>query len=113
MGKGFTFVTDDNDNRMLTAGNTSFTYDDNGSLTQETGGNTTSYTWNYENMLTQVVKGGITYGYVYDGLGNRVAKTVNGNVTRYVVDPGGPSKVLAVTDASGNITGYYVYGLLG
>jgi RHS repeat-associated protein len=51
-----------------------------------------------------VVNGGNTYVYRYDGLGNRVARIENGVEKRYV---GG----LAETDASGNITAYYVYGL--
>jgi RHS repeat-associated protein len=55
---------------------------------------------------------GQTTQYQYDAFGNRIARTVGGVVTRYVVDPTGtlPS-VLAETDGSGNITSYYVYGL--
>ena len=93
-----TSYTHDNDNRMLTAGTTSFSYDDNGNLTAETGGSTATYTWNLQDMLTQVVKGGNTYNYVYDALGNRVKKTVNGTETRYL--PG----MLGETDSSSNIT---------
>jgi len=54
-------------------------------------------------MLSQLTAGTNTYIYRYDGLGNRVAKIVNSVETRYV---GG----LAETDASGNITSYFVYG---
>lgn len=62
-------------------------------------------------MLTDVaVTGGNTYHYKYDGLGNRVSKTVNSVETRYIVDPLG-SRVLAETNESGTITAYYVYGL--
>lgn len=53
-------------------------------------------------MLTQVTEDGNTYIYQYDALGSRVAKIVNSVETRYV---GG----LAETDASGNITAYYVF----
>jgi len=38
-----TSYTHDADNRMLTAGTTSFTYDDNGNLIQETGGSSATY----------------------------------------------------------------------
>jgi RHS repeat-associated protein len=64
-------------------------------------------------MLTDVaVTGGNTYHYKYDGLGNRVSKRANTTETRYIVDPSGPlPSILAETDASGNITAYYVYGL--
>jgi RHS repeat-associated protein len=106
-----TNYTHDNDNRMLTAGTKSFSYDNNGNLIQETGGSIATYAWNLQDMLTQVVKGSNTYSYVYDALGNRVKKTVNGTGTRYVVDPTGLSSILAETDSSGNITSYYVYGM--
>jgi RHS repeat-associated protein len=60
---------------------------------------------------TDGMKGRVdTYQFNYDGLGNRVSKIVNTSETRYIVDPRG-SNVLAETDASGNITAYYVYGL--
>ena len=52
-----TSYTHDDDNRMLTAGITSFAYDDNGNLMGETGGTIATYTWNYGAMLTQVVNG--------------------------------------------------------
>jgi len=55
-------------------------------------------------MLTQVTNGTNTYVYRYDGLGNRLVRIENSVEKRYV---GG----LAETDASGNITAYYVYGL--
>jgi RHS repeat-associated protein len=45
-----------------------------------------------------------TYTYRYDGLGNRVARIENSVEKRYVSG-------LAETDAGGNITAYYVYGL--
>ncbi|MCS6862142.1 MAG: RHS repeat protein [Abditibacteriales bacterium] len=42
-------------NQMLTAGDVSFTYDANGNtLSRTVGGQTTSYTWDYENKLTQM-----------------------------------------------------------
>jgi len=74
------------------------------------GSNVTDNYWNYDNMLTQVVSGSNTYSYTYDGLGNRVAKVENSTTTRYVVEPRS-STMLAETDASGNVTAYYVYGL--
>jgi RHS repeat-associated protein len=109
---GSTSYTHDYQDRLLTAGSTTFGYDENGNLISKTqGGTTTTYTWNYNNMLTDVaITGGNTYHYKYDGLGNRVSKTVNGVETRYIVDPKG-SNVLAETDALGNVTAYYVYGL--
>lgn len=102
--------TYDNDNRLLTAGTTTFSYDNNGNLTSKTvGSSKTSYTPYLNNdMLAQVTTGGKTYSYKYDGLGNRTTR----DDTRYVVDPSGAlSTILAETDTSGKITAYYVYGL--
>jgi len=100
-----TNYTHDIDNRLLTAGGAVFSYDNNGNLiTKTVGSNVTNYTWDFNDMLTQVTKDGNTYTYRYDALGNRVARIENGVEKRYV---GG----LAETDASGNITAYYVHGL--
>lgn len=100
-----TTYTPDVDNRLLTAGSISFGYDNNGNLITKTlGSNVTNYSWDFNDMLTQVTKDGTTYTYRYDALGSRVAKTMDSVETRYV---GG----LAETDVSGNITAYYVYGL--
>jgi len=99
-----TAYTHDVDNRLLTAGDASFGYDDNGNLATKTlGTNVTNYLWDFNDMLTQVTKDGNTYTYKYDALGNRVARIENGVETRYVGS-------LAETDASGTITAYYVYG---
>ena len=106
--------TYDNDNRLLTAGTATFSYDNNGNLTAKTvGSSKTSYTpYLNNNMLAQVTTGGKTYSYKYDGLGNRISSTTDSGTTRYVIDPSGAlSKILAETDNDGNITAYYVYGL--
>ena len=102
----------DNDNRLQVAGETDYEYDANGNLdTVTTGSDVRDHTWDYEDRLTRLTVGGNVYEYKYDGLGNRVSRKVNGVETKYVVDPTGLSKILAETDASGNITAYYVYGL--
>ncbi len=114
-----TQVTYDYDraNRLLSANidgdSVSFTYDNNGnrdSMTEPAG--TTSYGWDYENMLTSLTGPTRNLQFVYDGLNNRIARTEDGNTTRYVLDLcGSMSKVLAETDAAGNVTAYYVYGI--
>ncbi len=100
------------DNRLLNAGSSSFIYDNNGNTIRKTiGSNITSFVWNYDNMLTQLVRGSDTYNYKYDGLGNRIAKNINSAETRYVVSPKGAlSSVIAETDSGGNITSYYIFG---
>jgi YD repeat-containing protein len=57
------------------------TYDNNGNVTM-TGGNTFSY--DSRNRLVSFNNGAVSM--VYDGVGNRVAKTANGVTTRYLVD---------------------------
>ncbi len=101
--------TYDAENRLLTAGNKSFSYDNDGNLTHETiGSNVINFTWDFTNMLTGITTGSTSYSYRYDGLLNRVATVANSTEKRYVVDRG---TVFAETDASGSITAYYVYGL--
>ncbi len=101
--------TYDSENRLQTAGNKSFSHDNNGNLTQETiGSSAINFAWDFSNMLTGITTGGTSYSYRYDGLLNRVATVANSTEKRYVVDRG---TVFAETDASGSITAYYVYGL--
>ncbi len=91
-------------NDRFTAGDT---YDANGNTTSS-GGITAAY--DFENRLIQ--KGGVTI--VYDGDGNRVAKTVAGVTTRYLVDvknPTGYAQVIAEEFSNGLNQGAYVYGL--
>ncbi|HEY0764376.1 MAG TPA: PKD domain-containing protein [Pyrinomonadaceae bacterium] len=57
------------------------TYDANGNTTAS---NTNSYAYDFENQLTSLNNGAVTY--VYDGDGNRVSKTVSGVTTNYLVD---------------------------
>jgi RHS repeat-associated protein len=100
-----TSYTYDKENRLLTAGSATFGYDANGNLTKKTSGSDiTEYGWDRNNMLAGLVHGGDIYSYFYDGLRSRIARTENSVGKRYVFG-------LAETDASGNITAYYVYGL--
>jgi YD repeat-containing protein len=100
-----TAYTHADDNRMVTAGSAAFEYDNNGNLiTKTVGSNVTNYTWDLNDMLTQLTIGANTYEYRYDGLWGRRARIENSVEKRYVFG-------LAETDASGNITAYYVYGL--
>lgn len=98
----------DDASRLTTAGGVSYTYDPKGNLSGF-GGNT--FTFDYANRLTQASIGGINYSYLYDGFGNRIARTKGGVQTKYVLDVNGDmSDVLAETDASGAIQNYYIYG---
>jgi RHS repeat-associated protein len=96
-----TFAYDNND-RVSTD-----TYDNNGN-TLSSGAHT--YTYDSENRLTGMNSGAVTL--VYDGDGNRVAKTVRGVTTRYLVadlNPTGYPQVVQELN-SGAVTRSYVYG---
>ncbi len=98
----------DAENRLLTAGPTTFTYDGNGNMTAR-GADTFAY--DPENRLTQSTIAGASVTYRYDGSGRRMERT-DGTSKRYVVDVNRPlPTVLAETDGSGSFTAYYVYGL--
>jgi RHS repeat-associated protein len=96
-------ATFDADDRLSTE-----TYDGNGN-TLTTGGKT--FTYDSENHLMSMNAGAVTL--VYDGDGNRVAKTVDGVTTRYLVDdlnPTGYAQVVEET-VSGTVERQYTYGL--
>jgi RHS repeat-associated protein len=76
-----------------------------------------TYTYDHANRLTQVVSGTLTTGFTYPstgsgqatGAGDRVAKTVDGVTTAYVLDPAaGLTQVLQET--TGGQTTSYLYG---
>jgi len=67
--------------------NNTLTYDNNGNLTSVTdGAGTTPYTWNARNQLVGISGPRLTSSFVYDGLGRRQQKTINGNSTEFLYD---------------------------
>ena len=79
-----------------------------GNVTAE-GGKTFSY--DSQNHLVEMNGGAVQM--LYDGDGNRVAKSVNGMVTRYLVDDLNPTGYAQVMDelTNGAVTRTYTYGL--
>ncbi len=80
----------DANRRLLEDDTFIYTYDPVGNLTKKTrkeNGATTIYTYDAENQLVRIDRsdGGFST-YRYDGLSRRVAKNVDGQVTRYVYD---------------------------
>ena len=74
-------------NRQLTFGDKTLTYDDNGNLTSIVDGSgTTLYAWNARNQLTGISGPNVTASFVYDGVGRREKKTVNGSLTEFLMD---------------------------
>jgi YD repeat-containing protein len=107
-GNGATFNSSDQLTGTTTAC-ASWTYDAAGDLTARTcGGVTWSYTYALD-RLTNVTNGqGLVAAYTYDVLGTRIAKAVNGTVTRFVWRGG---HVLYETTGGGTITVSYQWGM--
>jgi RHS repeat-associated protein len=82
-------------------------YDANGN-TRNAGG--ASYSYDFENRLKTLNQGSVSY--VYDGDGNRVAKTVGGVTTRYLIDDLNPTGYSQVVEelVDGNVQRVYSHG---
>jgi len=84
-------------------------YDNNGNAT---GIGIKSFTYDSENHMVTMTNGSTSVTLLYDGDGNRVAKTVNGVTTRYLVDtlnPTGYAQVVEET-VNGVVQRQYTYG---
>jgi RHS repeat-associated protein len=64
------------------------------------------YTWDAANRLVSAEVDGVVSAYEYDGLGNRVAQTVGGVTTEYVLDVGGGLPEVIVATTGGASTRY-------
>src|SRR3989442_4562369 len=63
-------------NRLSSAGSTTYTYDANGNVITKNDGFSWTFTYDYDNRLTKVVRAGSTVlQSVYDGDGKRIKKT--------------------------------------
>jgi RHS repeat-associated protein len=74
-----------------------------------------TYTYDSENHMLSMINGATTVTMQYDAFGNRVAKTVNGVTTKYLVEddvnPTGYPQVLEELSSTGVVTRTYTYGL--
>ncbi len=87
------------------------TYDANGNVTIEANGNT--HTYDSQNHMLSMTNGATVVTMIYDGDGNRAAKTVNGVTTQYLVDDLNPTGLPQVVEevVNGAVTRQYTYGL--
>jgi RHS repeat-associated protein len=87
---------------------TTDTYDDNGNTTGMGGA---ILTYDFEHRITSVNDGAVSF--VYDGDGNRVAKTVNGTRTDFLVDDQNPTGYAQVLEeiVAGAVERVYTYGV--
>jgi len=83
-------------------------YDANGNTTASNGNN---YAYDFENRLTSLNSGAATY--LYDGDGNRVAKTAGGVTTNYLVDTNNHTGYAQVVEElqSGAVVKQFTYGM--
>ena len=95
---------------------TVYTYDKNGSLLKQTNGTDTNL-YRYDDygrlISAKVTKDGktTTDAYIYDVEGNRLTKTTDGKLTKYIVDSNGLSQVLAELDSSDKVIAEYTHGI--
>src|SRR5208283_5678777 len=94
----------------LTAGNTTYQYDVDGFLiTKASGSLVTSYTYSsLGELLSVALPSGTTIQYIYDPLGRRIAKIVNGTIVEKYLWKG-RTKLLAVYDGNDNLQMLFQY----
>ena len=120
-------------NHQTTFDNKTLIYDNNGNLQEITEpSGTTTYTWNARNQLTGMSGPGMSATFIYDGLGRREKKTINGSVTEFLYDRLNPvqetsgatilanvlpglsiDEFLTRTDVVAGVTGYFLTDALG
>jgi RHS repeat-associated protein len=101
-----------NMNQYTAAGNSTYRYDRDGNLREETNAaGTTYYAYNARGRLVGVVGPQGAWQYEYDSFGNRTAVVANGVRTEYLLDPTGLVDVIAEFDAAGNRLASYAHGL--
>jgi RHS repeat-associated protein len=104
MPEPITTTSYDSNNRQLTFGDKALAYDDNGNLQSITDSNgTTLYQWNARNQLVGISGPIVSASFVYDGLGRREAKTINGSLTEFLYDGVNPVQETSGTTILANI----------
>jgi RHS repeat-associated protein len=105
--------TYDAQDRLLSRGATTYTWDAMGSrLSMSVGGQTTQYVHEGRALKSVTLPDRTVVGYEYDGRQRRIARTRNGVVTaRWVYD--GQYRVVAEVDASGAVTSRFIYASEG
>jgi RHS repeat-associated protein len=98
-------------NELTSTSAATYAYDNNGNTTSKTDSTgTTSYTWDFENRLTQVTlpgQGG-TVGFKYDPFGKRVEKVSPAGTTVYVYDG---DNIIQALGGSANVLAWYTQDL--
>jgi RHS repeat-associated protein len=87
-----TYLYDDA-NRLIEVDGVPYTWDDNGNLLSD---GVSDYSYDHANRLSSIVQGPDVYTFAYNGLGDRLQQTVNGDAVDYTLDlNGGLTQVLS------------------
>jgi len=84
-----------------------FSYDADGNLTGISGSRPITATYDNENRLATITRGGVTTTYTYDGKGQRVRAVAGSSVANFHYDPQG--RMIFQTNGSGQVTASYFY----
>ena len=107
------FVYNDLD-QLVSEGDVSYEYDDNGQLTSRTDGTTvTTYRYDAEGQLIETIVDSVVTNYQYDANGVRLSQISGDENTLFVsdlVDLSGVSQILATYDAASEASVHYVFG---
>jgi RHS repeat-associated protein len=107
---GQTVASYDDQDRLLTWGNNTYTYDANGALASKaTGVGATQYAYDELGNLRDVKLSGSDIQYVIDGQNRRIGKKVNGVLVQGFLYQDA-LKPVAELDGQGNIVSRFVYG---
>jgi RHS repeat-associated protein len=90
-------------NRLVEVDGVPYTWDANGNLLSD---GVSTYTYNHANRLTGVIMGEDSYTFAYNGLGDRLGQTINGEATNYTLD-----LVAGLTQVLDDGSNAYLYGL--
>ena len=102
----------DLNDQLIKEDDKTYTYDANGNMTKayDALGNRTIYEYSINNRLIGV-QGDTTIKYTYDFEGNRIGNSVNGSISKYIVDSNTQyPNVLGELDANNNAIASYTYG---
>ncbi|MBN1422700.1 MAG: PKD domain-containing protein [Planctomycetes bacterium] len=115
-GAGSVAATYDEQDRLVTYGDVSYSFHPNGELAERTdtaASETTTYRYDAMGNLTgATLPDGTEIAYVIDGLGNRIAERVDGALMRgFLYDESG--QIVAELDGAGSVVARFVYGARG
>lgn len=94
----------DSNNRILKSPGRVYAFDDDGNMLSR--GDGASFTYNIENRLVQYQKGADQVDYLYDPMGRRIRKVVNGNAVWFHWSR---DRLIAEIDGAGNELRHYAY----